>query len=932
MAEDPLLGCQLANYRIERLVGRGGMAQVYYGWDVKLERPVAVKVIDARYRSNRAYAERFVREAQAVAGWRHENITQVFYADEQEGLYYFAMEYIDGLDLSSLLAQYAAAGELIPHDDVLRIGRAVASALDYAHEKGVIHRDVKPSNVLVAGDGRVVLTDFGLALDVAQGSLGEVFGSAHYIAPEQAHRSADALPASDQYSLGVILYEMLTGVVPFDDPSPTSVAIQHILSPLPPPREINPDLSPSTAAVLGTALDKLPAERYPHCTALMDALQDALQAPAVSEAPSPPPAGPRTLSTMSVDQRVSSHLADRGGEPRLPTPPPPIATTDADADSLIGQQLDEYRIDALLGQGGMARIYRGLDVQLKRYVAIKVIDAPFRADSDYIKRFEREARAIAHLEHPSIVRLYRYGRAGDLLYIAMQYVEGEDLRGRLAAYQQQGGLIPADEAAAIVHQVCLALDYAHSKGIIHRDVKPSNVMLDPQDQAILTDFGLALLQEVGTRGEIFGSPHYVAPEQVISSAGSVPQSDLYAVGVILYEMFTGQLPFDAAEPMDVALLHMTEAARPPRDLRPEISPELEAVILKALAKKPAERYASGAALVGALERALAGGEPASALQTAVPLSLGQRKLPPIPLTLERDSFSPPAGVESPPGPAGGAALPPIPAAVSAPAGSVGDDPAPVASPTAVQGPAPRAKRRGLLGLAALFALAALLLAALFVPWQEWWGALSPGPTQSPPVLTHPPVSVRPVSPTSAAVFPPTALTTSTPQPIPVPTTGPPQSTSTAVPLVRPTRLPTAPPTLWPTRPVPASYELRLLKKDGDSLFVLNETDVVLPLSPLRLGDGPGAVQGGEWALDEIPPGGCVAVWNDKGHPEPASDCEPLGQRLERGGKKIFWDKAFNVYYAGAYLGTCFEQKQQEDCTIRLPTGGTILYMPLIWRE
>ncbi len=165
MIEDPLIGRQLANFRIERLIGRGGMAQVYFGHDVKLQRPVAIKIIDARYRGNVSFAERFIREARTAATWRHENILQVYYADEEDGLYYFVMEYIDGLDLSQLLSQYLVDGELMPHEDVLRIGRAVARALDYAHEREVIHRDVKPSNVMVASDRRVVLADFGLAMD-----------------------------------------------------------------------------------------------------------------------------------------------------------------------------------------------------------------------------------------------------------------------------------------------------------------------------------------------------------------------------------------------------------------------------------------------------------------------------------------------------------------------------------------------------------------------------------------------------------------------------------------------------------------------------------------------------------------------------------------------------------------------------------------------
>lgn len=276
---DPLLGRQLANFLIERVLGRGGMAQVYYGHDVKLQRPVAIKVIDARYRNKPSYAQRFVKEARSVAKWRHENIIQIYYADDADELYYYVMEFIDGQDLSSVMSTYTNEGEFMPASEILRIGRAVASALDYAHSKGVIHRDVKPSNVLMSPDGRVVLGDFGLALDMQEGSSGEIFGTPHYISPEQARRSTDAVPQSDLYSLGVILYELLTGVVPFDDASPTSVALQHITQPPPPPRSINPLLNFETEQVLLKVLSKAPQDRYQSGVALMNALEAALSQP-----------------------------------------------------------------------------------------------------------------------------------------------------------------------------------------------------------------------------------------------------------------------------------------------------------------------------------------------------------------------------------------------------------------------------------------------------------------------------------------------------------------------------------------------------------------------------------------------------------------------------------------------------------------------------
>jgi serine/threonine protein kinase len=300
--------------------------------------------------------------------------------------------------------------------------------------------------------------------------------------------------------------------------------------------------------------------------------------------------------------------------------------------SLIGRQLDEYRIDQLLGQGGMARVYLALDVRLNRQVAIKVIDAPLDLDSAYTQRFEREAQAVARLEHPHIVRLYRYGEIDGLPYMVMQYIPGSNLRALLATYRKAGKAIEPREASRIVAEVCAALDFAHQRGVIHRDVKPSNILLDRQGRVFLADFGLARLADVRTLGEIFGSPYYMAPEQAISSAATVSQTDLYALGVILYEMFTGRVPFDAESATEVAMLHVSEEPRPPGEWGQRITPDLEAVILTALAKEPADRYASGAALADDLEQALqvTYARSPSQFRTMVSRSAMEADLPPLP--------------------------------------------------------------------------------------------------------------------------------------------------------------------------------------------------------------------------------------------------------------------------------------------------------------
>jgi serine/threonine protein kinase len=333
--KDPMIGQQLANFRVERLLGQGGMATVYYGQDVKLQRPVAIKVIDRRYRDDPAYATRFVNEARMMAKWRHENLIQIYYADEAKGYSYYVMEYVDGDDLSTVMSAYAEENAQMPNEDILRIGNAVASALDYAHSHGVIHRDVKPSNVLIAKDGRVLLGDFGMALEVSDGSMGNIFGTPHYISPEQAKRSADAVPQSDLYSLGVILYEILTGMVPFNDSSPASIALLHITQAPPSPRSINPEISPAVEAVILRALEKKPKNRYQSGAELMAALEEAFKSteslPRMSLPPLPVGVPTIRQSRVSIEQ-MTKHLPakrKKGGVVHQPFVDSPVATARA---------------------------------------------------------------------------------------------------------------------------------------------------------------------------------------------------------------------------------------------------------------------------------------------------------------------------------------------------------------------------------------------------------------------------------------------------------------------------------------------------------------------------------------------------------------------------------------------------------------------------
>jgi serine/threonine protein kinase len=277
-------------------------------------------------------------------------------------------------------------------------------------------------------------------------------------------------------------------------------------------------------------------------------------------------------------------------------------------DPFIGKKLGDYVIVDMLGNGGMARVYRGFDEKLNRYAAVKVFEAHLIGEGDqdeYRMRFQNEARAIARLSHPNIVGVYQFGLVGTTYYMAMSIVEGRDLRSHIKSFAKKSTYMPYVDMLRVIRDIGSALDYAHQEGVIHRDVKPSNIMVTPGGRAVLTDFGLALDVSEGTIGATFGSAHYIAPEQALSSAHAVPQSDLYSLGVVLFEMLTNRVPFTDPSAMTVALKHINDTPPPPSQINPNLSHQIDMVLAKALQKTPANRFDSGEVFIEALEEAFA---------------------------------------------------------------------------------------------------------------------------------------------------------------------------------------------------------------------------------------------------------------------------------------------------------------------------------------
>lgn len=268
---------------------------------------------------------------------------------------------------------------------------------------------------------------------------------------------------------------------------------------------------------------------------------------------------------------------------------------------MIGRIMgNRYELIKQLGGGGMAIVYMGRDTMLNRLVTVKVLRPEFTCDGDFVERFRGEAQAVARLSHPNIVSIYDVGLEDNIYYLVMEYVEGDNLKNLI----RKQGVVPTDRAVEIAGQISEALQHAHENNIVHRDIKPQNILITKGARAKLTDFGIAREATTATLTQtdtIVGSVHYISPEQARGGTADA-RSDIYSLGIVLYEMATGVLPFTGETPIGVALKHIQEFPTLPSSLNPSISPEFERVIVRAMAKNPADRYQSARDMAADLAR------------------------------------------------------------------------------------------------------------------------------------------------------------------------------------------------------------------------------------------------------------------------------------------------------------------------------------------
>jgi serine/threonine protein kinase len=585
---------------LQPLEGGDDFVSYYRAREVRTGRAACLKVFAGLVTA--ADMDRFQRTAYSrLDRWRHPHVVELYAAGTRGGSVYLAHEWLPGGSLRQRVGRRPR-----PPAEAAGLVETLARALAAAHERGLIHGNLEPANVLFAADGTPKVAELGLVNQpagpaelarrpddagrtLAAGDVFRFVGDVRYLAPEVVAGDAARIgPATDVYGLGTVLYHLLTGRPPFEGDTLAATADRVRFEAATPPGWHAPGVPPALEAVCLRCLAKDPARRYRSAAALADDLRRFLEAP---------PAPDADEGTVDIPP---------GG-----APVPAVSPI-----HLHGEAVPGYEVLAEFARGRTATVYRARQRSTGQVVALKVLPTARPGSARGVALLRHEAHVLGELDHPNVVRVYDCGEAEGLAYLVTEFVDGLTLKLHTLGQPQ-----PVAPAAALVEELARAAAHVHKRGIVHRDLKPANVLLAPSDDEEgrhygvpkLTDFGLALrLRDrsgaPGPPGAVVGTPSYMAPEQA-AGAEVGPEADLWSLGAILYELLTGRPPFLGADVMETLELVRTAEVVPPRALRPEAPAELEVVCLRCLSRDPAGRFAAAAELAKALRRFLDGCAP-----------------------------------------------------------------------------------------------------------------------------------------------------------------------------------------------------------------------------------------------------------------------------------------------------------------------------------
>lgn len=554
-------------FAIHETLGAGGMGIVFRASDAALDREVAIKILKPALAGDEATSRRFLDESESLLEIQHQHICRVYEVGEHDGLPFVVTAYAEG---GSLHARMHAGG--MDMAEMVDIICQVAAALDRSHARGIIHRNLKPTNVLFDATDNVVISDFGMTPSKGDEErlvhAGETIPAPLYRSPEQAADESDFVgPQTDVFSLAAILYELLTGYTPFAG-SPLSVMYKLTHDSPPPPSSRRPDLDPGIDQITLRALARAPAERFTSALHFAGALEEWLNGTWTVSLPQD--------GVESMDFRIT---------PELPTP-----------------VLGDYVLLGKIGAGGMGRVFKARHRHMERLVAVKVLAPGALRDPDRVRRFHREMKAAASLFHRNIVTAFDAREEGGINYLVMEYVEGLSLNRVV----EQHGPTAVDRTIDFILQAARGLDYAHSRGVIHRDIKPSNLIVDTEGVVKILDMGTARLDDspaaadLTQDGEVMGTVNYMSPEQAADPRNVDARADIYSLGCSLYFLLTGK-PVYTGDIVQTLLAHIQHPIPSLKEEREDVPDYLDAIFQRMVAKEPEDRYESVKDLIDDLE-------------------------------------------------------------------------------------------------------------------------------------------------------------------------------------------------------------------------------------------------------------------------------------------------------------------------------------------
>ena len=616
-----------------KLLARGGMGDVYLAATTGIEgaeRPIVVKTVRRDHIHDGSFLARFLDEARVQSQLNHPGVAQILEASTDEnGEPYTIVEYVEGRSMADVRHRAVQVGVRIGWPEAVAMAIEMGQALAHVHERsssdgtplGIVHRDLSPQNVMVGYAGELKLIDFGTARGHNRRChtvAGVVFAKPGYVAPEVARQQVGD-GRIDVYAMGVMLWELCAGKRLLSGDAQKHLedvaAGKFDIPLLAESRGIPPELD--------TIIQKLckndPDDRYASAAHASQDLARVLQlAPAARSGER----GVRQRISLLMRQlwphepaRLRAEFAKllksaRGLRKEPETPPSERSLQlavaiekSSDPDVLPGTP---YRIGRKIGEGASGEVFEAEHIELGRKYAVKVLTTVHSAATDAVERFRREARAIASLSHPNLVRLHDFGKSLDgRVFLVMELLEGKTLDEHT-----DGERLDWESAARFGVQAATALEAAHAAGLVHRDLKPHNLFFTNAGELKLLDFGVAMALADTTDSEkrqkgfaVFGTPEYMAPEQVAGEAVDA-RCDIYALGCMLYELVTGTRPFEGS-PVVVMGKQLREVPESPRMRCAAVPQPMNDIIMKSLSKAKEDRFASAAEMREALAKALA---------------------------------------------------------------------------------------------------------------------------------------------------------------------------------------------------------------------------------------------------------------------------------------------------------------------------------------